>query len=248
MRMEIPEPLRESVRRSLPEVGEIQDEELRERVIDAWALALAGTEFESLDDIPCSPVPEAEEVPGANQALHLRATARLAVAMLGTMEEMMGTLGVERDELIAGGLCHDLGKPYEYSPANRARWHKDPRVSGRPAIRHPVYGVHVALVAGLPESIAHIVGGHSAEGENITRSLANTIVHHADHAFWEILKYAGMLAEARSSLQSSDVESSRGPATSPQHPAQFPNKRIFRGSGGETGIRPANRAAESPGR
>ena len=196
MRIKIPESLRKSVKRSLPEVEEIQDKELKERVVDAWALALAEANFESLDDIPCSPVPEAEEVPGANQALHLSATARLAVAIAETMEEMVGVLGVERDELIAGGLCHDLGKPYEYSPANRARWHEDPRVSGQPAIRHPVYGVHVALMAGLPESIAHIVGGHSAEGENITRSLANTIVHHADHAFWQILRRAGMLTKA----------------------------------------------------
>ncbi len=98
-----------------------------------------------------------------------------------------------RDDLIAGGLCHDLGKPYEYSPANRARWDGDPSTSGRPAIRHPVYGVLIALLAGLPEGIAHIVGGHSAEGENITRSLAATIVHHADHAYWEILRSAGKL-------------------------------------------------------
>lgn len=196
--MEIPEPLRKSVRRSLPEVEEIQDQELRGKVVDAWALALAGTEFESLDDIPCSPVPEAGEIPGASQALHLRATARLAVAMLEAIEEMVGTLAVERDELIAGGLCHDLGKPYEYSPANRARWHRDPRVSGKPAVRHPVYGVHVALMAELPESIVHIVGGHSAEGENVTRSLANTIIHHADRAFWEVLRCAGMLTDIRS--------------------------------------------------
>lgn len=188
---EIPEALRRSVRKALPEVEEIEDQELLEKVVDAWALALAETEFESLDDIPCSPVPEAEEFVGRTQAHHLRATARLAVAIADSIEEIMGPLGVARDELIAGGLCHDLGKPYEYSPGNRARWKRDARVSGRPAIRHPVYGVHVALNAGLPESIVHIVGGHSAEGENITRSLANTIVHHADHAFWEVLRTAG---------------------------------------------------------
>ena len=194
MRMEIPEALRQRVRKSLPEVEDIQDEELREKVVDAWALALAETEFESLEDIPCSGVPEAPEFPGRTQAHHLRATARLAVAIAETMEELLGPLGLERDELIAGGLCHDLGKPYEYSPANRARWDADPRASGRPAIRHPVYGVHVALMAGLPESIVHIVGGHSsAEGQFITRSLACTVVAQADHAFWEILRSAGVL-------------------------------------------------------
>jgi len=191
--MEISESLCQSVRKSLPEVEEIQDESLREKVVEAWALALSETEFRSLDDMPCSPRPGMGEVPGLTQAHHLRGTARLALAMARAMEETSGPVGVERDDLIAGGLLHDLGKPYEYSPANRARWDGDPRASGRPAIRHPVYGAHLALLVGLPEGIAHIVAGHSAEGENITRSLAATIVHYADHAYWEILRSAGRL-------------------------------------------------------
>ena len=182
--------LQEGVRKSLPELAQIADQNLRERAVTAWALSLTDSGYTSLDDMPCSPVPEAEEYPGKTQAHHLRGVARLALSMLDAIEAVMGPLGVSRDELIAGALCHDLGKPYEYSEANRDRWQRDPRVSGKPAIRHPVYGVHVALTAGLPESVAHIVGGHSAEGQTVTRSLANTIVHHADHAFWQIVRSA----------------------------------------------------------
>jgi putative nucleotidyltransferase with HDIG domain len=195
--MEIPGVLRQSVRSSLPEVEEIGDEELREKVVDAWALALAETDFESLDDIPCSGVPEAPELPHATQAHHLRATAKLAVAMGEAMEELLGPLGMDRDELLAGGLCHDLGKPYEYSPSNRARWEGDTRIAGKPAIRHPVYGVHVALTVGLPENVAHIVGAHSSlEGQFVTRSLACAVVAYADHSFWKILAGAGVLRES----------------------------------------------------
>ena len=190
---DLPVALREDVRQSLPEVGQIESEELRNRVLDAWALALRQGGFASLDDMPCSPVPDAGAFAGKSQAHHLRGTAQLAMSMADAIEDVMGPLGLDRDELIAGALCHDLGKPYEYSAANRARWDAHPRASGRPAIRHPVYGVHVALSAGLPESVAHVVGGHSAEGEAITRSLVNTIVHQADHAFWEILRAAGAL-------------------------------------------------------
>lgn len=86
---EIPEALRRNVKQALPEVGEIEDQGLREKVVNAWALALAETEFGSLDDIPCSPVPEAEEFAGRTQAHHLRATARLAVAIAEAIEEMM---------------------------------------------------------------------------------------------------------------------------------------------------------------
>lgn len=190
---QISDVLRQSVRESLPEIEEIRDEELKETVLDAWALALAQTGFKSLADMPCSPMPEAGAFAGRTQAHHLRGTARLAMAIVDAIEEVMGPLGINRDELIAGALCHDLGKPFEYDPANRARWESNPRASGKPAIRHPVYGVHVALSVGLPEAVAHIVGGHSAEGEHIIRSLANTVVHHADHAFWEVLISAGRL-------------------------------------------------------
>jgi hypothetical protein len=53
--------------------------------------------------------------------------------------------------------------------------------------------VHLALTVGLPEAVAHTAGAHSGEGELIVRSLENTIVHHADHAFWQILARAGRL-------------------------------------------------------
>ena len=69
----------------------------------------------------------------------------------------------------------------------------DYRISGKPPIRHTVYGVYIALTAGLPEEIAHVCGGHSMEGEYIKRSLINTIVHLADLAFWDILESHGSL-------------------------------------------------------
>jgi putative nucleotidyltransferase with HDIG domain len=129
------------------------------------------------------------------QADHLRGVARLAAAMADAVESVTGPLGIDRDLLIAGALCHDVGKPFEFSPRNQARWQANPAASGHPAIRHPVYGVHVALTVGLPEAVAHTAGAHSGEGELITRSLENTIVHLADRAFWAILGRAGALAE-----------------------------------------------------
>ena len=47
-----------------------------------------------------------------------------------------------------------------------------------------MYGVYLALTVGLPEAVAHIAGAHSAEGGRIQRSLENTLVSAADHAFW----------------------------------------------------------------
>ncbi len=188
-----PEVLRQGVQASLPEANQIQDVHLREQVIEAWAFSLSKSEFQRIEDIPASGNPDTPAMTRGTQADHIRGVTRLAVAIADTMEAQMGPLGIDRDLLIAAALCHDVGKPFEFSHKNQERWRSDPRVSGHPALRHTLYGVHVALTVGLPEEVAHVAGTHSAEGQFITRSLINTIVYHADHAFWDILRSAGLL-------------------------------------------------------
>jgi putative nucleotidyltransferase with HDIG domain len=187
--------LRAGVRRSLPEVDDIADAGLRDKVIEAWAFALSETEFRSIDEIRASGGPASPPMKRGTQADHLRGVAKMAVAMADALESVAGPVGIDRDVLIAGALCHDVGKAFEFSPRNQARWRANPAAAGYPSIRHPVYGVHVALTVGLPEAVAHIAGAHSAEGERVERSLENTIVNIADHAFWTILARAGALAE-----------------------------------------------------
>ncbi len=187
------EELRAGVLKSLPEIASIKNDDLRNRVIEAWALALSETEFNSLDDIQNSALPTTPVLPTGTQSDHLRGVARVALAIADEMEAVVGPMGVDRDLLLACALCHDLGKPYEFSPRNQQRWKDDPTQAGYPAIRHSVYGVHIALTVGLPEPVAHCCGGHSGEGELIQRSLENTIVHHADKAWWRIIKSAGII-------------------------------------------------------
>lgn len=185
--------LRGGVRRSLPEIAEIRDPELREKVVEVWALALSQTEFERIEEIRPSGNPKTAPMKNGSQADHLRGVTRMALALADQLEAVVGPLGIDRDLLLACGLCHDVGKPFEFSPRNQARWEANPGAVGYPSIRHSVYGVHLALTVGLPEAVAHCAGAHSGEGELITRSLENTIVHHADHAFWQILERAGRL-------------------------------------------------------
>jgi putative nucleotidyltransferase with HDIG domain len=188
--------LRASVRRSFaPELDEIGDPDLREKVVEAWALALSQTEYTSIEAIPGSGGPGTPTLKQGTQTEHLRGVARMAVGMADALEAVVGPLGIDRDVLLAGGLCHDLGKAFEFSPRNQARWRADPARAGFPSIRHPVYGVYLALTVGLPEAVAHIAGGHSAEGERIQRSLENTLVSAADHAFWATCTRAGALTE-----------------------------------------------------
>jgi putative nucleotidyltransferase with HDIG domain len=102
-------------------------------------------------------------------------------------------LNVNQDEIIAGGLLHDVGKSFEFDPERRKQWKAHPRTTGFPSMRHSVYGAYVALAVGLPERIAHIPGAHSREGQFILRSLACEIISVADHAYWGITGRAGLL-------------------------------------------------------
>jgi len=191
--MKIDEKIRQGVVEALPEAKEIKSNELRERVYDAWAMSLAKSGYTKIEDIPASGNPDTPPMKTGTQADHLRSVARLSVAIAKELKDTFGQFDVDMDEVIAGGLCHDLGKPFEFDHKNQARWKSDPRITGWPSIRHTVYGVHIALSAGLPEKIAHIAGAHSMEGEYVKRSLVGMIVHHADYAFWEILGGAGIL-------------------------------------------------------
>lgn len=191
--MEVDEKTRRGVIESLPEAKEIKNKELREKVYDAWAMALAENGYTKIEEMPPEGTPGYLVAKRGTQADHIRGVARLAAAIAKELRDIYEELDVDLDEVIAGGLCHDIGKPFEFSPENQKRWTADPRITGKPSIRHSVYGVHIALSAGLPEKIAHIAGAHSKEGEHLQRSLAAEIVHYADMTFWRILDKAGIL-------------------------------------------------------
>ena len=187
--------LRESVRKSLPEVNEIENKDLRDKVVDAWAFALSKTEFTSIEQIRASGLPDSPALKNGTQADHMRATAAISEAIAAGLEKVHGDIGIDRDLLLACALCPDVGKPFEFSPSNQARWKSDVGASGYPAIRHPVYGAYVALTVGLPEAVVHAAGAHSAEGELIQRSLENTLIHYADRIYWEAMERAGQMEE-----------------------------------------------------
>lgn len=185
--------LRAQVAEELPEIAEITDAALRMGVIEAWALAMARSSFASIRDIPPSGNPGSMTLIKGDHTDHIRGVTRLAMRMADEMAATNPGLALSRDIVVAGGICHDVGKPWEFDPENRARWEAAPRATGLPSIRHPGYGVHLCLTAGLPEEVAHIAGAHSGEGELLIRSLECTIVHLADIGYWTMALAGGLI-------------------------------------------------------
>lgn len=190
---EVTDALRAQIRGELPEVAAIRDADLAARVVEAWALAIARSSYRSIREIPPSGNPGQMVMTRGDQTDHIRGVTRLAMRMAEEMAAMNPDMAIDHDIIVAGGLCHDVGKPWEYDPENRKRWEASPRAVGLPSIRHPAYGVHLCLTVGLPEAVAHIAGAHSGEGELLVRSLEGTIVHLADIGYWTMMLAGGLI-------------------------------------------------------
>lgn len=185
--------LRESIVEDLPEIELIADAKLRELAIDAWVLAIEKSSFSRVSDIPGDANPGVMVLKRGGQNVHLSGVTRLAIGLADHFRNTHPEVVIDRDIVIAGGICHDVGKAWECDPANQARWSSDPSAVGYPSLRHPIYGAHICLQVGLPESIAHIAACHSPEGDQVKRSLECMIVHEADHTWWKISSASGLV-------------------------------------------------------
>lgn len=212
----IDEAVRAMVVEDLPEMELIGDTSLRSAAIDAWAIAIAGSSFERIRDIPGEANPGMLVLNRGGQDLHLRGVTRLALASVDYFADVFPEADIDRDVVIAGGLCHDVGKAFECDPENQSRWRQDGSRVGRPSLRHPIYGAHICLLAGLPEAVAHIAACHSPEGDNVRRSLECVIVHEADVAWWKIATGSGLIRRDTVTDQFAKAFDQRAPLPAPR--------------------------------
>lgn len=189
----ITESMRRRIVEEMPEIEWISDQTLRQKVTDAWVAAITSAGFERIGDMRPSGNYDSLPLRTGTQADHIRSVARLSLKIAEEMDDLFADFSYDRDMMIAGALCHDIGKVWEFDPENVERWKADPRRVGMPSLRHPGYGIHICLSAGLPEAVAHMAAAHSGEGELLVRSLENTILRWADHTFWMVAEAGGVL-------------------------------------------------------
>lgn len=212
--VEITDQMRSRLVEEMPETQWIENDELRQNVVDAWSAAIASSSFRSLAEIKPSGNYNTKPLKHGSQADHIRSVTRLAVKIAEEFADLLPNFSYNRDLLIAGALCHDIGKVWEFDPENIKRWQSNPRTTGMPSIRHPAYGVHICLSLELPEEVAHMAAAHSGEGELLTRSVENTILRWADVTFWRV-------AEAGDQFQDGDewlsiIEPAQAPRPMPK--------------------------------
>jgi hypothetical protein len=177
--------MRELVLRLLPEVEEIRDQELRDKVIACWqeAIGFRGWSEDLLRGIPFTLLAEDVKITFID---HVRAVCRMCLACDSVLTEVHQErrTPVNRDHLVAGALLADVGKLLEFEI-----------VDGKPIksdygkhLRHPFSGVGLAFKHNLPSQVMHVIATHSKEGAGEKRLPESIIFHHADFIDFELVK------------------------------------------------------------
>ena len=162
------------IEKIFPEIKEITNKELRDGVVKAWLLAAEKGKWQKIDDVPFTLLADTTKT----LIEHTRTVTTMAKAIAHERDDL------DLDVLIAAGLVHDVGKLLEYC---RQGQNIVKSAHGK-LVRHPVSGYGLALEAGLPLEVVHVIAAHSKEGEVVTRSKEAIVIHHCDFIDFDITR------------------------------------------------------------
>jgi putative nucleotidyltransferase with HDIG domain len=170
----------------IPEIKQVQNDDLREKVIAVWedALAAGGWQLDDLETMPYTLLVDNVEITFPE---HVSVVCRLCIAMEGVLADAYGErYSIDKDVLIAGALLADVGKLLEFSrDGDKFVW-----ASTYEYLRHPFTGVALCYKHQIPETVMHIVATHSWEGDKFARRPESIVFHHADFTDFDLTKYA----------------------------------------------------------
>jgi putative nucleotidyltransferase with HDIG domain len=176
--------MEEKISELLPELAEIEDGALRDKVVAAYEAALERGGWQP-EDMARMPFTLLLEPCPATYLEHTRVVTRCAVAVAAAMAETYGSrLNIDRDHLLAAALLHDVGKLLEYREEGGGFVTSE---LGR-MLRHPFSGAALCYEFGLPAAVVHVVATHAREGDGSRATPEAIIIHHADFMNFEPFK------------------------------------------------------------
>lgn len=170
----------------IPELKQIFDAGLQERVVNTWvdACDIAGLAPDDLTQMPFTLLlPDCS----VNFVQHTRGVVQVALKIAEGLREAYPAeprMHADHDTLLAGALLHDVGKVLEIGKAGAGRWAK---TENGQMLRHPISGTALAFARGISDSILHTIACHSKEGDGYRKTVEAHIIHHADFANFEPL-------------------------------------------------------------
>jgi putative nucleotidyltransferase with HDIG domain len=163
---------RDYVLRLFPAILKIQDEGVREKVIQTWIHAWRHSDFPQIEDV--HQYEPAREYISYGNVDHTNQVCRACEKMAAIATEILN-LDLNVDYLLAGALLHDVDKMMIF----------DAKTGGLTEMGrqnpHAVAGAALARAGGLPEEVAHIIEAHSTTfSPRPPESIEALIVRHAD--------------------------------------------------------------------
>jgi len=170
---------------AFPELEHIGSESLREKVIEAWTLALDRGGWRDVEDVPY-----AWNIHEVSNVEHVRGVTRIAIESAKEQRDFHGA-DPDMDTIIAATLLHDVGKCYEYVD------HVDDEVLDNPdetyaseEIPHSLSGYALAHEVGCPLSVQRAIPHFL--GEVPKRTLEAELVKSANSASSNAITQAAM--------------------------------------------------------
>lgn len=174
------------VRDAYPEIDLIEDDSLREKVVDAWVLVLDRSEYDRLEDVPGMPLNTGAWEIDVDNVAHTRGVTRLSREAASYFNEIEG-LELSLDTITAGALCHDLGKYLEFTELESGTFINAVWKTSKPAVRHPIYSAAIAWSLDFPLDVIHVVANHAYEGEHVVRNQEAHVVDLVDSLWWRVI-------------------------------------------------------------
>ncbi|WP_435320688.1 HD domain-containing protein [Haloarchaeobius sp. TZWSO28] len=164
------------VREAYPELDRIEDDDLREQVVEAWILGLERGGWQDIEDIPY-----AWNIHEVTNVEHVRGVTKIAIESAEIQCEFHGA-DPDLDVIVAACLLHDVGKCYEYVDFVDAELLDEPDREhyASEEIPHSISGYALAHEVGVPLSVQRAIPHFL--GEVPTRTLEAELVKSANSA------------------------------------------------------------------
>jgi putative nucleotidyltransferase with HDIG domain len=174
------------VRDAFPELESIANDELREKVIEAWVYGLDRGGWQDITDIPY-----AWNIHEVTNVEHVRGVTKIAIESAEIPREFHDA-DPDMDVVIAACLLHDVGKCYEYTDHVDSAVLDDPdrETYANGEIPHSLSGYALAHEVGCPIAVQRAIPHFL--GEVPTRTLEAELVKSANAASSNAITQAAM--------------------------------------------------------
>ena len=163
-----------------PLIKQIEDEGIREKVIQVWVRLWRESGYTRLEQAPQLP---SDKLPQQPLVRHTNAVANAALTVARQLEEEYN-IPINFDYLIAAALLHDVDNLVVYAEKGG----RVERSELGKMIPHGVYGAHVALEVGLPLEIVHVIATHTPQCAVDCSTIEGRIISHCDFINVEVLR------------------------------------------------------------